>query len=118
MLLYQGNCSSGSSVSPGEVLAQNNSYTNFSFADIPESRFVPHKSCPPAPPPPPPPPAGPPWTPATDCEPACPAGASCCKNPASGQDKGACFGYPSHPITNCSQIPAVDARLRGEASSA
>ena len=51
MLLYFGNCTSATARLPGEVLGQNNSYWNFSFHDIPDSRFKPSGPCPPSPPP-------------------------------------------------------------------
>ena len=44
-------------------------------------------------------PPPPPFTPATDCKPACGAGALCCQDPAS-PPPGACFG-----TTNCSNLP-------------
>ena len=51
-LLYWGNCTSARRLAAGEVLAQNNSYTNFSVADQPASLFEPDGPCPRAPPPP------------------------------------------------------------------
>ena len=57
------------------------------------------------PPAPTPPPPTTPWLPATDCNPACPPGSSCCKYPSAGQGAGVCMGEPDRPISNCSQIP-------------
>jgi hypothetical protein len=54
-LLYIGNCTSATARTAGEVLAQNNSYTNFSLTDNPASLFKPDGACPPAPPVGPPP---------------------------------------------------------------
>ena len=50
-LLFFANCSSASGRTDGEVLAQNNSYSNFSLADNPASLFRPAagQPCPPVP---------------------------------------------------------------------
>ena len=111
-LLYWGNCTSASAPAAGEVLAQNNSYTNFSVADQPASLFEPDGPCPPAPPPPPPPAPAHPWEPADDCSPQCSSYAStvsCCKDPPSGQEHGVCM-----KVSNCSDVGARELiRLRG-----
>ncbi len=117
-LLYQGNCTGAGSGAPvaGEILAQNNSYTNFSLTDNPPSLFKPTGACPPAPPPPPPPPPVKPWEPATDCKPACdPSDSVCCKDPETGQDTGVCFGWSGHPVTNCSEVGVEAVSLVGKA---
>ena len=111
-LLYWGNCTSASAPAAGEVLAQNNSYTNFSVADQPASLFEPGGPCPPAPPPPPPPAPAHPWEPADDCSPQCSsysAAVSCCRDPSTGQEHGVCM-----KVSNCSEVGARELiRLRG-----
>ena len=111
-LLYWGNCTSASAPAAGEVLAQNNSYTNFSVADQPASLFEPDGPCPPAPPPPPPPAPAHPWEPADDCSPQCSsyaAAVSCCRDPSTGQEHGVCM-----KVSNCSDVGARELiRLRG-----
>ena len=81
-LLYWGNCTSASAPAAGEVLAQNNSYTNFSVADQPASLFEPGGPCPPAPPPPPPPAPAHPWVPADDVAAMLVVPSACCVAPA------------------------------------
>ena len=72
----------------------------------PQSDFAvsPGIKCGPAPPPAPPPT---PFEPATDCKPACGAGALCCQDP-SAPPPGTCFN-----VKNCSDLPG-----RGDAAAA
>ena len=43
-ILYFGDCKSPASVGPNEVMAQNNSYSAFDFADQPDSLYTPPKA--------------------------------------------------------------------------
>ena len=53
------------------------------------------------------------WVAAHDCNPACTAGARCCKDPTARNATGACYG-----VDICQQLPGPGVVARGDAWSA